>query len=196
MEKDHLYHIITSNEASDIIFPVRKKLGPPSHPKPWNIARRKLIGTECKTCGAGAEEKLYLQHTVKNPRMKPYLGAAEKKIGAMEPKEDWRSKLTLKAYHMRDAVIPKVRDCCPVCDSLSILCGKGSTTSLAGGIAGSQSTFTEKMTKELGLTKSSFCNAHGLTDSLYYSTAKDMAKLFLTLERDFKRDFRMLWKPK
>ena len=52
------------------------------------------------------------------------------------------------------------------------------------------------MAQELGLTQSSFRNAHGLTESLHYSTAKDMAKLFLALERDFKRDFHMLGETK
>ena len=72
-------------------------------------------------------------------------------------------------------------------------------TALAGGIAGSESAFAEKMNQmaqELGLTQSSFRNAHGLTESGQYSTAKDMAKLFLALERDFKRDFHMLGKTK
>ncbi|XXK32601.1 D-alanyl-D-alanine carboxypeptidase family protein [Rhodobacteraceae bacterium nBUS_24] len=72
-------------------------------------------------------------------------------------------------------------------------------TALAEGIAGSESAFAEKMNqmaRELGLTQSSFRNAHGLTESGQYSTAKDMAKLFLALERDFKRDFLMLGKTK
>ena len=72
-------------------------------------------------------------------------------------------------------------------------------TALAEGIAGSESAFAEKMNQmaqELGLTQSSFRNAHGLTESGQYSTAKDMAQLFLALERDFKRDFLMLGKTK
>ena len=72
-------------------------------------------------------------------------------------------------------------------------------TALAEGIAGSESAFAEKMNqmaRELGLTQSSFRNAHGLTEYLHYSTAKDTAQLFLALERDFKRDFHMLGKTK
>ena len=72
-------------------------------------------------------------------------------------------------------------------------------TALAEGIAGSESAFAEKMNQmaqELGLTQSSFRNAHGLTESGQYSTAKDMAKLFLALERDFKRDFHILGETK
>ena len=52
------------------------------------------------------------------------------------------------------------------------------------------------MAQELGLTQSSFRNAHGLTESGQYSTAKDMAKLFLALDRDFKRNFHMLGETK
>lgn len=72
-------------------------------------------------------------------------------------------------------------------------------TALAEGIAGSESAFAEKMnqmTRELGLTQSSFRNAHGLTETGQHSTAKDMAKLYLALERDFKRDFNMLGQTK
>ena len=72
-------------------------------------------------------------------------------------------------------------------------------TALAGGISGSESAFAEKMNqmaRELGLTQSSFRNAHGLTETGQHSTAKDMAKLYLALERDFKRDFHMLGETK
>ena len=52
------------------------------------------------------------------------------------------------------------------------------------------------MARELGLTQSSFRNAHGLTEAGQYSTAKDTAQLFLALERDFKRDFHLLGETK
>ena len=69
------------------------------------------------------------------------------------------------------------------------------TVALAEGIARSESALSEKMNQmaqELGLTQSSFRNAHGLTEYGHYSTAKYMAKLFLALDRDFKREFYML----
>lgn len=128
VEKDLLARKITGDEASSIIFNVRRKLGPPWHWKAWKIARAKLIGSNCETCGAGSEAILYLQHTVRNPRVQPYLDAAEAKLAEMEPEEDWRPDLRSKMYAIRDAVVPEMRDCCPVCESLSIQYRKGAAT--------------------------------------------------------------------
>ena len=69
VKQDLIDRKITGREASEIVFRVRRKLGPPWHWKEWKIARAKLIGTHCETCGAGSEAILYLQHTVKNPRL-------------------------------------------------------------------------------------------------------------------------------
>ena len=74
VEQDLIDRKITGREASEIVFRVRRKLGPPWHWKEWKIARAKLIGTHCETCGAGSEAILYLQHTVKNPRLHPNNG--------------------------------------------------------------------------------------------------------------------------
>ena len=71
VEQDLIDRKITGSEASDIIFKVRRKLGPPWHWKEWKIARKKLIGSNCETCGAGTDAILYLQHIVKNPRIQP-----------------------------------------------------------------------------------------------------------------------------
>jgi len=71
---------ITGSGASEIVFRVRRKLDPSWHWKEWKIARARLIGTHCETCGAGSEAILYLQHTVKKPRLQPYLDAAEAKL--------------------------------------------------------------------------------------------------------------------
>ena len=61
-----------------------------------------------------------MQHTFKHPRIKPYLETAEAKLAEMEPEEDWRPDSKAKMYEIRDAVIPEMRDCCPICGSLSI----------------------------------------------------------------------------
>ena len=128
VEQDLIDRKITGREASEIVFRVRRKLGPPWHWKEWKIARAKLIGTHCETCGAGSEAILYLQHTVKNPRLQPYLDAAEAKLAEMEPEEDWRPDLRAKMHDIRDSVIPEMRDCCPICESLSIQYRKGAAT--------------------------------------------------------------------
>jgi len=138
VEKDLLARKITGDEASSIIFNVRKKLGPPWHWKAWKIARVKLIGSNCETCGAGSEAILYLQHTVKNPRVQPYLDAAEAKLGEMEPEEDWRPDLRAKIYEIRDTVIPEIRDCCPACESLSIQYRKGAASWVCNSKSGGE----------------------------------------------------------
>jgi D-alanyl-D-alanine carboxypeptidase len=61
---------------------------------------------------------------------------------------------------------------------------------LAEAISGSEWQFAQKMTrkaKELGMTKTVFRNASGLPDSKQVTTAKDMARLLMALERDFPR---------
>ena len=136
VEQDLIDRKITGSEASEIVFRVRRKLGPPWHWKEWKIARAKLIGTHCETCGAGSEAILYLQHTVKNPRLQPYLDAAEAKLAEMEPEEDWRPDLRAKMYDIRDAVIPEMRDCCPICESLSIQYRKGAATWICNSKSG------------------------------------------------------------
>ena len=54
VERDLLNRKITGNEASEIVFIVRKKLDPPWQWKSWKVARQKVIGTECETWGAGS----------------------------------------------------------------------------------------------------------------------------------------------
>jgi hypothetical protein len=79
---------------------------------------------------------LYLQHTVKNPRVQPYLDAAQAKLAEMEPEEDWRPDLKAKMYEIRDAVISEMRDCCPSCESLSIQYRKGAATWICNSKSG------------------------------------------------------------
>lgn len=138
VEKDLIDRKITGSEASEIVFNVRRKLGPPWHWKEWKIARAHLIGAQCETCGAGKEAILYLQHTVKNPRVQPYLDAAEAKRAEMEPEEDWRPDLKVKVYEIRDGVVPEMRDCCPICESLSIQYRKGAATWICNSKSGGQ----------------------------------------------------------
>ena len=138
LEKDLIDRKITGSEASEIVFNVRRKLSPPWHWKEWKIARAKLIGAQCETCGAGKEAILYLQHTVRNPRVQLYLDTAEAKLAEMEPEENWRPDLKAKMYEIRDAVIPEMRDCCPICESLSIQYRKGAATWICNSKSGGQ----------------------------------------------------------
>ena len=138
VEQDLIDRKITGREASEVVFRVRRKLGPPWHWKEWKSARAKLIGTHCETCGAGSEAILYLQHTVKNPRLQPYLDAAEAKLAEMETEEDWRPDLRAKMYDIRDAVIPEMRNCCPICESLSIQYRKGAATWICNSKSGGE----------------------------------------------------------
>ena len=61
-------------------------------------------------------------------------------------------------------------------------------TALAEAIDGSEAAFARRMngySSELGLTRSSWKNAHGLTEKGNLSTAKDIALLFAAHRRDF-----------
>ena len=62
------------------------------------------------------------------------------------------------------------------------------STALAEHIAGSEEAYAKRMqvySDEIGLTRSSWRNQHGLTQSQHLSTARDIALLFIALERDF-----------
>ena len=62
------------------------------------------------------------------------------------------------------------------------------STALAEAIDGSEAAFARRMNgyaTELGLTRSSWKNAHGLTEKGNLSTAKDIAFLFAAHRRDF-----------
>ena len=62
------------------------------------------------------------------------------------------------------------------------------STAIAEGIDGSESAFARRMngySKELGLTRSTWKNAHGLTEKGHLSTARDIANLFVAHQRDF-----------
>ena len=62
------------------------------------------------------------------------------------------------------------------------------STAIAEGIDGSEAAFARRMngySKELGLTRSIWKNAHGLTEIGHLSTARDIANLFAAHQRDF-----------
>ena len=62
------------------------------------------------------------------------------------------------------------------------------TTVLAEAISGSEAPFAKRMNrtaKELGMTRSTFQNPHGLTERGHLSTARDIATIMQTLDNDF-----------
>jgi D-alanyl-D-alanine carboxypeptidase len=64
---------------------------------------------------------------------------------------------------------------------------------LAEGLAGSEPTFAEHMTRtarNLGMAHTVYRNASGLPDSDQYTTARDQAQLAVALYRDFPREYR------
>ena len=65
-------------------------------------------------------------------------------------------------------------------------------TAIAEGVDGSEEAFARRMngySAELGLTRSSWKNAHGLTEKGHLSTARDIAQLFLAHKKDFPEFF-------
>jgi D-alanyl-D-alanine carboxypeptidase len=64
---------------------------------------------------------------------------------------------------------------------------------LAEGLAGSEPTFAEGMTRKarnLGMTRTVYRNASGLPDPDQYTTARDQTQLAVALYRDFPREYR------
>jgi D-alanyl-D-alanine carboxypeptidase len=64
---------------------------------------------------------------------------------------------------------------------------------LAEGLAGSEPTFAENMTRKarnLGMTQTVYRNASGLPDPDQYTTARDQAQMAISLYRDFPREYR------
>lgn len=75
---------------------------------------------------------------------------------------------------------------------LLLVSGNDAATALALHVAGSMESFAELMNakaEELGMTESSFRNAHGLDEEGHYSTARDMASLaiYCMQNEDFAR---------
>ena len=68
------------------------------------------------------------------------------------------------------------------------------STAIAESIDGSEAAFARRMngySQELGLKRSSWKNAHGLTEKGHLSTARDIANLFLAHQRDFPAYFNL-----
>jgi len=68
------------------------------------------------------------------------------------------------------------------------------STALAEAIDGSEAAFARRMnsySQELGLTRSTWKNAHGLTEIGHLSTARDIANLFIAHKRDFPNYFNL-----
>jgi len=67
-------------------------------------------------------------------------------------------------------------------------------TAIAEGISGSESAFVDRMNRTaraLGMTRTHFENAHGLTEPEHLSTARDMTLLGLRLLRDYPEYFNL-----
>ena len=126
---------MTGVEAGKIVFAARRKLGPPWHWKSWKSVRTQVLGPTCEKCGAGKDSILYVQHTFRVPRVRPYLDKAKNDASAREPEPDYRPALRAESYAIRDAAIPEMRDCCPKCSSLSIQYRKRVATWICNGVS-------------------------------------------------------------
>jgi D-alanyl-D-alanine carboxypeptidase len=63
---------------------------------------------------------------------------------------------------------------------------------LAEGLGGDEASFAERMNQEarvLGMKRTNFRNASGLPDRFQYTTARDLSKLALALNRTFPREY-------
>jgi ribosomal protein L37AE/L43A len=133
VEKGLRERTMTGQDASQRIFMARRKLGPPWHWATWKRARGRVLGSECETCGAGPDAILYVQHTVRVPRVQPYLDQARTDTECKPPEPDFKEDLRLESYAIRDNTTPEQRDCCPLCDSLSIQYRKKTGTWICNG---------------------------------------------------------------
>lgn len=123
---------ITGREASQAIYAARRRLGPPWHWKSWKWARLKVLGAACETCGAGRDAILYVQHTVRLPRIGDHKERARNSLVGKEFEPIDQEALRQQMYAIRDAVEPEMRDCCPLCGSLSIQYRKKAGTWICG----------------------------------------------------------------
>lgn len=76
----------------------------------------------------------------------------------------------------------------------AVLGANDAATALAESISGSEDAFVRQLkvkSLELGLTSSSWKNAHGLTEIGHFSTAKDISLLVMAHKRDFPEYFNM-----
>ncbi|MDX1949557.1 MAG: D-alanyl-D-alanine carboxypeptidase family protein [Rickettsiales bacterium] len=82
-------------------------------------------------------------------------------------------------------------------NSVIVLSANDSAVVLAERISGTESGFAKTMTnmaKYLGMKNTNFANASGLPNANQYTNAKDMAKLLVSLRRDFPQYYNLLSK--
>ena len=105
---------------------------------------------------------------------------------------DDQVRISLKAAHeppvklgLRDGQRIKVRY---LLRAAGVQGANDAATALAEGIDGSEAAFARRLngySKELGMTRSSWKNAHGLTEKGHLSTVRDVATVFAAHRRDF-----------
>jgi len=86
---------------------------------------------------------------------------------------------------LREGQRLKVRD---LISAAAVMGANDTATVLAEAISGSEAPFAKRMNrtaKELGMTRSTFQNPHGLTERGHLSTARDIATIMQTLNNDF-----------
>jgi len=101
-------------------------------------------------------------------------------------------RISLKAAHeppvklgLRDGQRIKVRY---LLRAAGVQGANDAATALAEGIDGSEAAFARRLngySKELGMTRSTWKNANGLTEKGHLSTVRDIATVFAAHERDF-----------
>ena len=86
---------------------------------------------------------------------------------------------------LREGQRLKVRD---LIRAAAVMGANDTATVLAEAISGSEAPFAKRMNrtaKELGMTRSTFQNPHGLTERGHLSTARDIATIMQALDNDF-----------
>ena len=105
---------------------------------------------------------------------------------------DDQVRISLKAAHeppvklgLRDGQRIKIRY---LLRAAGVQGANDAATALAEGIDGSEAAFARRLngySKELGMTRSTWKNAHGLTEKGHLSTVRDIATVFAAHQRDF-----------
>ena len=94
-------------------------------------------------------------------------------------------KLLPVTLELREGQRLKVRD---LIRATAVMGANDTATVLAEAISGSEAPFAKSMNrtaKELGMTRSTFQNPHGLTERGHLSTARDIATIMQALDNDF-----------
>jgi hypothetical protein len=88
----------------------------------------RVLGSACETCGAGREAILYVQHTIRLPKISTHMEQAKRDTAAKNVEPLDKAILHQKLYAVRDDQEPEERNCCPRCASLSIQYRKKAAT--------------------------------------------------------------------